>query len=175
MYADGLSYKDMIDNLKDYRTKTGSKFGKNSFSTLLRNERYIGVYIWNKEILRVFRKWAGRKANPDIVRIEGIIPAIIDIETWERVQKRMKDNKHTAANKAKRNYLLSGLIECAECGTKYIGHISTNTKGYENRYYVCGRKYRSHDCKAKNINADLIETFVVSHLKEYLSEVKLMM
>ena len=112
------------------------------------------------------------KANQSVVtssvNSSNAIPQIIDNKTWERVQKRMSDRKHRAVNKAKREYLLSGLIECADCGATYVGHTSTNSKGYSTRYYCCGNKYRTHSCNSKNINADEIETFVVQNLKMYL-------
>ena len=114
-------------------------------------------------------KWAGGKSNPNMVRLEGIIPAIVSADTWKRVQKRMKDNrKINAANSAKAEYMLSGLIECGQCGGTYTGRTSTNGKGYKTQYYVCGNKYRNHTCDAKNINADEIETAVVAQLKNYL-------
>lgn len=168
MYANGKSYKEILQALKGERTKRGAAFSANSFRSLLTNERYIGVYTWNKEIERVFRKWVGRKPNPNMVRIENAIPAIIDMNTWERVQERLGDLSRRATNKAKREYLLSGLIECSECHNRYVGYTSTNTKGYSTRYYVCGRKYRTHDCKPKNLNADFIENFVIDAIKNFL-------
>lgn len=83
---------------------------------------------------------------------------------------RMNDKKQRACNKAKRSYLLSGLIECTECGANYVGHTSTNKKGYSTRYYCCGNKYRNHTCHAKNLNAEELEIFVVQNLKQYLSD-----
>ncbi len=80
----------------------------------------------------------------------------------------MKDHKGRARNKAKREYLLSGLIQCAECGSAYVGHTSTNTRGVSTRYYTCGRKYRTRDCKVKNINAEFIETFAVNAVKNFI-------
>ncbi len=118
--------------------------------------------------MKTLGRWAGGKPNPNCVRIEDAIPRIVDQEIWERVQQRMRDNRNNARNGAKRNYLLSGLIECENCGGTYVGRTSTNTKGYESSSYVCGNKYRTRNCKAKNISANEIETFVVQHLKEYL-------
>lgn len=115
------------------------------------------------------RKWAGGKPNPDVVRIEDCIPPIIDKEVFNVCQERMKNKKRNGSYSSKREYMLSGLIECTACGSTYVGHTSTNTKGYSTRYYACGTKYRSKTCIAKNINADMIETFVVSHLKQYLA------
>ena len=167
-YAAGRSYDYIVDHLQGVNGKRGRPLGKNTLNAILRNERYIGVYTWNKKKCKLFRKWAGGGPNPNVVRIEGAVPAIIDPETWEKVQKRMDNNKRNAANKARHQYLLSGLIECEACGSAYVGHASTNKKGYVTRYYCCGQKYRNHTCSAKNINADEIEVFVVQHLKEYL-------
>ena len=167
-YADGKSYDYIIDHLDGATGKRGRPIGKNSLNGMLQNERYIGVYTWNKKKYKIMRKWAGGQDNPNMERIEGAIPPIIDDDTWEKVQARMKDNKRPGRNKARHKYLLTGLIECEECGAAYVGHASTNKKGYTTRYYCCGNKYRTHTCGAKNINADEIETFVVQHLKEYL-------
>lgn len=168
LYGSGKSYNQILDAVAGTTGKRGRPLGKNSLHSILANERYIGVYTWNKRHVKLFHKWAGGTPNPDCVRIEGVIPAIISEELWKKVQKRMSDNKRNARNKAKRSYLLSGLIECEECGAAYVGHTSTNKKGYQTRSYVCGNKYRTRTCSAKNINADEIETFVVQQLKAYL-------
>jgi site-specific DNA recombinase len=169
-YGSGGSYDEILASLGGALGKMGRPIGKNSLHSILTNERYIGVYTWNKRQVKLFRQWAGGGPNPNCVRIEGAIPVIIDDLTWERVQKRLNDNRRNATNKAKRTYLLSGLIECEECGATYVGHTSTNKKGVETRYYVCGNKYRTKTCSAKNINASEIEGFVLDGLKRYFLE-----
>ena len=62
--------------------------GRVKRSPLLQNERYVGVYSWNKRQVKYMGKWAGGKENPAAVKIDGVIPSIIDMEIWERVQKR---------------------------------------------------------------------------------------
>lgn len=166
LYARGESYEKILSAIPGAIGKRGRPIGKNSLNSILKNERYIGVYTWNKRVVKLLGKWAGGKPNPNAVRIEGHITPIIDKNIWNEVQKRMGENKN-ATNRAKSEYLLSGLIECEQCGAAYVGHTSTNSKGYRTRYYVCGNKYRTHTCNAKNINADEIETFVMSQLKEY--------
>lgn len=168
LYAEGKSYDDIIKSIGTVYGKRGRPLGKNSLHYILKCERYIGVYTWCKRHVKIMGKWAGGTPNENAVRIEGAIPRIIDDETWERVQDRMSDRKHRAVNKAKREYLLSGLIECAECGASYVGHSSKNSKGYETRCYICGNKYRTRSCNAKNINAEEIEACVVQNLKMYL-------
>lgn len=168
MYAEGKGYGDIIDWLAEhgYKGKRGRPIGKNSLYAILRNERYIGTYSWNKRRMKLMRKWAGGGPNPNCVRIENKIPPIIDTKTWKRVRVRMENNQRPNT-KAKYEYLLSGLIECEACGATYVGHASTNQKGYTTRYYICGNKYRTRTCSANSVNADEIETFVVQQLKDY--------
>lgn len=169
MYADGKSYDEMLRELRGVKGKYGRPLGKNSFVSILKNERYIGVYTWNKRKYKMLRKWAGGEENPDCVRIENAMPQIIETKLWEEVQKRL-NSKQNASNKAKRTYLLSGLIKCDLCGAAFVGHTSKNSKGYEHKSYICGNKYRTHTCGAKNINAGEIEAFTVAGLKNYFSE-----
>lgn len=170
MYAAGESYNAILDTLKGQIGKRGRPIGKNSLYSILRNERYVGVYTWNKRQVKLMRQWAGGRPNPKCVRIEGIIPRIIDDTTWRTVQKRMDGRKHNGKNSARRTYLLSGLIECELCGSTYTGHTTTNSKGCKTAYYCCGNKYRTGTCKPKNINANMLESFVVAAVKSYLSE-----
>ena len=171
MYAQGDSYASILCRLGGIKGKRGKPLGKNSINFILKNERYIGIYTWNKRKIKQMRKWAGGALNPDCVKIEGHIPAIIDIDTWERVQRRMSDNKGKSKNKAKREYLLSGLIECDICGATFVGHTSTNKKGYEHKTYICGNKYRTRSCTIPNGNAIELEAFIAANLKEYLARV----
>lgn len=170
-YAQGESYNQIIDGLNGAVGKFGRPIGKNSLHSILANERYTGVYIWNERNVRIMRKWAGGKKNPNPVIIEGIIPQIIDKTTWERVKKRMETRKN-GTNKAKREYLLTGLIECAECGATYVGHCNVAHRKdgsvRENRYYECGNKYRTRTCHSKNLNADELELFVVTQIQDTL-------
>ena len=171
MYAKGENYAAILERLEGIKGKRGKPLGKNSLHSILKNERYIGIYTWNKHKVKEMRKWAGGGLNPNVSRIEGHIPPIIDNETWERVQVRMKENaKAKATNKAvKKDYLLTGLIECEQCGATYVGHTSTNKKGYRYSSYICGSKYRTRTCNAQNGNATELETFVVAKLKDYLA------
>ena len=109
MYGGGKSYNEILDALHGMRGKRGQPLGKNSIPTILSNERYIGVYTWNRRRMKLMRKWAGGKQNPKCVRIENAIPPIIDRNLWERVQIRLNNNRRNATNKAKHGYLLTGL------------------------------------------------------------------
>jgi Recombinase./Resolvase, N terminal domain. len=102
MYNDGYSYGCIIDelNLRGYKTKKGNAFSKNSLHDILRNERYIGKYIFNK----------GTKNNhnickEDVIIIDDAIPAIIDKNLFEEVQKKMEKAKRYKLHIMQKEYI----------------------------------------------------------------------
>ncbi len=175
IYASGGSYRVIVDwlALHKIKSKRGKPIGENAVFEILRNERYIGRYTWNKRKVKYFGKWAGGVENPNMVVIEDAIPAIISKELWERVQRRMSDNTKNKVNKSRKNreYILSGLLRCAKCGGAFVGSTTTNKKGYEYKFYTCANKKRLHTCDARNIAANDIEPLILNILKrEILDE-----
>lgn len=171
MYAKGKSYAEILAALPPgLHGKRGRPLGKNSLHEILKNERYTGKYTWCKRKVKYMSEWAGGAPSDRAVELDGIIPPIIDKTTWERVKKRMEANKRNMVNKSRRNreYLLTGLLRCGNCGAALVGITSTNKKGYEHKYYACGNKWRCLTCKAKNIAANDIEPLVVSLLRHSL-------
>lgn len=169
MYAAGAGYGEILDELPPRLLgRRGRPLGKNSLHEMLKNERYVGRYTWNKRKQKYFGEWAGGVANDRAVTLDGIIPAIIDIETWEKVRARMEKNKKNRLNHGRkdREYLLSGLMRCGHCNAALIGVTTTNTKGHEYKFYTCGDKRRTRTCKAKNIAAGEIETLIVALLRD---------
>ena len=108
------------------------------------------------------------KPNENAIRIEDAIPAIIDKEVFELVQKRMADNKRQQGGRppAKREYPLKGKVFCGEC--KSAMTISTSRKEYY--YYRCTGKKRLHICEASPINADYLENRVAEALRMILGK-----
>ena len=170
MYAKGYGYSPIIDKLNSlgYKTKTGRNFGKNSLSEILRNEKYIGIYVFNKssKMFNGKRNSHGTKKEAEIIKIQDGLPAIVDTETFYAVQKRMLSNKRNASNKAKETYLLSGKVFCGSCGAAMIGHTSCSGRN-KTKYstYNCGTRYRTKQCRMKNLSRDYLEDIVLNELK----------
>ena len=76
MKASGRSYMEIAAYLNGIgaRTRRGQGFTKNSFHDLFKNEKYKGVYVYN----RAAPKTSGKRNNhlnksaEDIIRIEGV-------------------------------------------------------------------------------------------------------
>lgn len=170
MYSEGYGYNQIIDKLNylGYKTKIGRTFGKNSLSEILRNEKYIGTFVFNKvpKMMDGKRNSHRTKSPDEIIKIANGVPAIIDRETFDKVAKRMLCNKRNATNKAKEPYILSGKVFCGSCGSAMIGHTSyagRNKTKYST--YNCGTRYRNKQCKMKNISKDFIEDITLTEIK----------
>ncbi len=52
--VEGVGYSEIISELNrlGYRTATGKPFGKNGITEILRNEKHIGIYIFNRTIAK---------------------------------------------------------------------------------------------------------------------------
>lgn len=146
LYAGGLTVAEIchIFNNKGYRTAKGKLFNKNSFTSMFRNEKYVGVYIYRD------------------VRVEGGVPAIVDKETFETVQRRLIANGEAPARgKAKVEYLLSQKMFCGHCGSLMVGETGWGRGGKIYNYYSCSKRKRFNSCDKKPLPKDFIERAVV--------------
>lgn len=181
MYLDGEGYTSIINtlNYKGFKTKKGNTFGKNSLYEILRNEKYTGVYVYNKSVsARPDGKWNRHqsKNEDEIIRIEGGIPRIISKEDFQKVQEKMTVRKHKAASfKAKQEYLLSGKIKCGECGSSYAGN-SRKASGKNPLYisYNCVKKNGAVSCKNPGIRRDDLEQLILKKLSETVFNQKIL-
>lgn len=176
LYADGYSYDYIMEklDLSHVIGRHGAPMSRNSLYYMLKNARYAGIYTWNAHTYQVMRKYVGRQGNPRKTSIpSGAIPPIVDMETFLRVQERMKKNKNRTSRPPikKRVFLLSGLIHCARCGSNYFAHVS-RAHGREYLYYCCGNRYgirrKRYGCKSDPIRGEALEAFVIDAVKQCL-------
>ena len=152
-------------NKKGYKTRSGREFTRNSIADILRNEKYIGHYVFNK---RLSKKSGNRKYKDekDIIKIENAFPAIIDLSLWNKKEEILNSRIKPRKN-ASRQFLLTGKIFCGCCKGNYVGSSTwsgRNAKKYY-QYESTNRKRKVNDCKNKPIRADLLEEFIIKKLK----------
>jgi len=102
------------------------------------------------------------------------VPAIVDEDTFARVQQRLADNKRFAARGAKVPSLLQGLASCAACGYGYY-RTSTRTARRKICYYRClgSDDYRYEGgrvCGNKPVRADYLDQVVWDHITGLLAD-----
>ena len=153
-------------NKRGYRTKTGKEFCKNSFNSILTQEKYIGTYSWNKrkkKNSKGHRNSHKYKPEEEQVRMKDGCPSIIDKEQFYRVQEILKERKKgTAQSKSRHFYLLGGIhkLKCAECGAYLVG-TTRKSHNKEYKYYYCPN-HKKHNCSTKEIRADYLDKFVAN-------------
>ena len=155
LYSQGETVADIcrLFNSKGYRTAKGAEFNRNSFKSMFRNKRYIGIYTYKD------------------IEVEGGVPAIIDKELFEEVGRRLSVNAEAPARgKAKVDYLLSGKLFCGHCGASMVGESGTSKTGTVHHYYKCYNKKNHHSCDKKPVKKEWIETIVAQNAKALLTD-----
>jgi len=168
MFANNHPYSEIIRTLnqKGFVTKKGNPFAKNSLTEILRNEKYRGIYIYNKSASKSANGTYNRhayKPESEIIRIEGGCPAIVSNEIFEAVAKRHKENcKKFGQNQARQKYLLSGLVHCGIC---HAPMYANKRKKESQLTFRCSNHGKDHiDCK--EINMAVLEQYVLRVLKD---------
>ena len=172
----GKSYNDVITELNrlGYKTKIGNPFGKNTLYSILKNEKYYGLYTYNRASPKDTdgrRNNHKQKDRDDWIAIEDGIPAIICKEEFDAVQvimsKRMQTRTHSHA---KENYILTGKMVCGICGGSYVGSKRKVKKSSFYVAYGCNKRYRTVGiaCDNKELSKAYIESWVVERLSEYV-------
>jgi len=147
-YINGEQVKDITAsiNAREIKATTGRPFNKHTVHLILRNRRYIGEYKYR-----------------EIVMPNGI-PAIISLEVFEKVQKRLNRNKKAPAlNKAKVEYLLTTKLFCGKCEAFMVGESGTGRQGIVHNYYKCNNRKFAKSCDKKTVKKDYIERLVVEN------------
>ena len=155
MYAAGQTITDIIEqfNAEGLRTSVGRPYTHNSLRTVLKNEKYIGIYDFK---------------NGEI-RIEDGVPAIVDKDTFYKVQKLLSINQRAPSNRWSRaDYLLTEKLFCGTCGAMMVGKCGTSKTGTKYNYYICTGHLRGKTCDKKAVRQDWIEPFVLKKAKELI-------
>ncbi|BBZ41148.1 recombinase family protein [Mycobacterium conspicuum] len=91
---------------------------------------------------------AGLRSHNDEIVGKGQWPALVDEDTWRRVQTILNDDKRKPGKKAVRRHLLTGVLVCGKCGGRLAGGSQT---AQNTRVYSC------KSCRGVSIRADAVE------------------
>ncbi len=99
-------------------------------------------------------------------------------DTWQRVQRRLENNKRYAARNSKVPSLLQGLAACSSCGYAYYRGHTTTTAGNKIYYYRClgSDNYRYQHgrvCDNKPVRTDYLDQVVWDHITSLLASPQL--
>lgn len=125
----------------EHKNKTGDTIKReqdlwtgNSVRQILKNQWYIGK-----------RSFMG---------VEYPVEAIIDNETWQSVQEKLRSYP-IIVKKGKNQFLLKDLLYCS-CGRKMYGHF----QGLNNHYYCSSAHAGKHKCNTRGISKENAESIL---------------
>ena len=130
---------------------------------ILANPVYIGAIASQKVNYRFKIGWMGDKRREDWIIVEGMHEAIIDRDTYDIVQEKVKSRKRADAWG---NFsLFAGLVKCGQCGST-MNIRRANQKGND-RIYTCSRynKYGKAHCTQHRIKYDTLYGIVLEQIR----------
>ncbi len=133
---------------------------------ILHNPNYKGESVqWRYHTVKKRTKLRPESENVHLP--EGITPAIVAPEVWQRAQERLATNKGEARRNETRPYLLRGHITCANCeGRMYP--MPNGPREKPRRYYRCPKTAHGLGCRALAVPADLCEAWAWEEVKRFL-------
>lgn len=134
-YVNGDAIKAIADSFaaRGVKTRYGNPAGISFVTSMLRNEKYAGVYHWGD------------------VRVVDGMPAIVDPELFDRAQKVV--HKKVRANEEFVEYRLTGKLYCGICGVAMHGECA-HGRSAKYHYYCC---QRGKNCSGRSIRKELLE------------------
>lgn len=161
MIADDDAHNYLIENEVDLFTEQKDFDGNH------------GVMAYNRTIQKTGKTNQIRPMNEWIVSVGKHIGLIKGAE-WIKVQEYLKQNRSKSFHKPRSNVaLLSGLLFCT-CGDYMRPKLSQrkNAQGELIYSYLCAmkEKSRSHICKMKNANGNLLDRVVCEEIKRLGSD-----
>lgn len=142
-----------LRSLPDKRYAAG-KVGTSAMQRLLRNPYYAGLIVY-------------KRGTADEQVVDGRHPALIDRETFDRVQKRL-DEKRTAGERPQiHRHYLKGSVFCGSCGQRLSFGVSTGRNGFKYPYFFCSARINGTYCEMRaNIRPELIEQAIQRHYRD---------
>lgn len=158
-YLQGFSPVKIAEYIKnEYKENIDRKWTKNTIISILKNEDYTGVIVWDKK---------GGVRNPVKHKTPISSPVykeniIIEDEVWKQAENiRTLQKEHPKFFSSQ--FLLYGHLVCGKCGK--IMKTKNNGIGKDSVYYCLKEKWEWETC----VESKLIESNVIKKLGEHLT------
>lgn len=160
-------------NVPNRKKEKGLAWATTTLARLLANPYYIGEGVSNKWRAAKPGARAMTKKSPEnyIKLADGIVPAIIDKETYEKAQEKLAVNKQLAARnnpEPEKALLRNGYAVCGRCGRILVVKKAYQAKcGY---HYVCDRSADRDKCSAASIVCDMLDEAARAYIQEIIKD-----
>ncbi len=149
-------------NIVSHRPREEIKWSSNAIKSILTNEVYLGHLVQGKRTTVSYKNHKiKRKDKKEWIKFENTHEGIIDKDTFERVQKILKERTKAMKNNSM-VHLFSGKVICNECKGKFRKKSSS-----KHDYLVCSNYSISKNCiNHKSIRYDELENIILKEINE---------
>jgi len=197
MCLDGMGFATIAAalNAKGIPGPVRDIWGFTTVKAMLENPTYRGDLVWNRRTeAKFYRVKNGRASKRQrqigeakVVRtpkdewvvVPNAVPAIISRKDWDKAQVMVAKRRRARGGAGHRNrrWLLTGVLECGDCGHKFWGD-SRHKGRIEGRapvitnYYTCAgrRRHGKTICKVSStLRAEQIEEWVLGKLSDIIA------
>ena len=135
---------------RPWRNHPSQKVGTAMIQRILRNPYYAGWIVY-------------KRGTPDEEIFKGRHEALIDQETFDKVQMLLDEKRVAGERPRKRQHYLRGSVFCKGCGSRLTYGISTGENGRKYAYYFCASRINRTACPERraNIRPELIEAAII--------------
>ena len=171
-YLNGMGRGRIVEKL-NVDNACGYQWSSSTIGYILKNEKYVGDSLVQKCYTPNMLPLKKKKNNGELSQyyISNTHEAIISRDVFEKVQKKLKENKEKKKNyQFNEKSVFAGKIICGDCGWKYKKRKSNNTD-----FWVCSHNgIAGVKCNTPNIMHSVLETAFVNmynKLRIYESEI----
>lgn len=151
---------------KSHENKTSYNWNEVTLCNMLKNEVYIGNTVQNKRSIISYKVKKFRIVDKEEhIRVENTHEAIIDKDTFEKVQRIIE--KRGTNTKLKYDYLLRGLLYCYHCKRKLQIVLKKNSKrNAKSHPYITCSDAKERGCYSLNMNYEKFEKNIIYVVKK---------
>lgn len=189
MFDNGVSMTEIANKLKNekvycpgYYDYGGSRSGDDykwradSIKRILKSQVYIGNTEYGKKVNLSYKSKKVKNIPREDWKISlNTHEAIIDKETFDRVQAKINLNKKVRHKKF--NWMLNGLVFCKVCGNKMVLKIKRDKDGnITSKIIVCAssmntRKNDECERRSKSIKEEVLKKIIVESVNKKINHI----
>ena len=154
----------------NFRVHKKALWSSKTVTRILTNEIYTGVLVQGKVGTPNYKiKKIMPRDEADWIRVEGVIPVIIDRDMFDSVQMILAKDIRIAPEEDV-VYPLSGFVKCADCGQNMV-RKSYNSDGKAYSYFICSTRKAGKGCSTHSISEEKLTDVVLQMVSKQIDSV----
>ena len=154
----------------NFRVRKKALWSSKTVTRILTNEIYTGVLVQGKVGTPNYKiKKIMPRDEADWIRVEGVIPVIVDRDVFDSVQMILAKDIRIAPEEDV-VYPLSGFVKCADCGQNMV-RKSYNAGGKSYSYFICSTRKAGKGCSTHSISEEKLMDVVLQMVSKQIDSV----